>query len=245
MGKLQVVYKKPGDIIPYERNPRKNDSAVDAVANSIKEFGFKVPVVIDKDGVIVCGHTRVKAAKKLKLEEIPCIMADDLDEEQIKAFRLADNKTSELSEWDNELLALEMEDIFNIDMSEFGFEMDEDDSSTSNPYTDAVKIPQYEPSGEPTPIEMLVDKAKTDFLLEEIEASDLPDDEKDFLKLAAQRHLAFNYKRIADYYANASEEMQRLMERSALVIIDYNDAIANGYSKLNNSVQEMFEDVEE
>jgi len=122
MGKLQVVYKRPDEIIPYERNPRNNDSAVDAVANSIREFGFKVPVVIDKDGVIVCGHTRVKAAKKLGMEEVPCILADDLDEEQVKAFRLADNKTSELSEWDEELLAMEMDDIFNIDLEQFGFE---------------------------------------------------------------------------------------------------------------------------
>lgn len=122
MGKLQVVYKKPGDIIPYERNPRNNDGAVEAVANSIREFGFKVPVVIDKDGVIVCGHTRVKAAKKLGIDEIPCIMADDLTDEQVKAFRLADNKTSELSEWDETLLALEMDDIFNIDLEQFGFE---------------------------------------------------------------------------------------------------------------------------
>ena len=127
MGKLQVIYKRPDDIIPYDRNPRNNDNAVDAVANSIREFGFKVPVVIDKDGVIVCGHTRVKAAKKLiakgevDWEEIPCIMADDLNDEQIKAFRLADNKTSELSEWDETLLALEMDDIFNIDLEQFGF----------------------------------------------------------------------------------------------------------------------------
>ena len=122
MGKLQVVYRRPDDIIPYDRNPRNNDSAVDAVANSIREFGFKVPVVIDKDGVIVCGHTRVKAAKKLGIDEVPCILADDLNEEQVKAFRLADNKTSELSEWDEELLAMEMDDIFNIDLEQFGFE---------------------------------------------------------------------------------------------------------------------------
>lgn len=122
MGKLQIVYKRPDEIIPYERNPRNNDGAVEAVANSIREFGFKVPVVIDKDGVIVCGHTRVKAAKKLGIEEVPCILADDLTEEQVKAFRLADNKTSELSEWDEVLLALEMDDIFNIDLEQFGFE---------------------------------------------------------------------------------------------------------------------------
>jgi len=122
MGKLQVVYKKPDEIIPYKRNPRNNDGAVDAVAASIKEFGFKVPVVIDKDGTIVCGHTRVRAAKKLGLEEVPCIVADDLSEEQIKAFRLADNKTAELADWDMELLAIEMDEIFNIDLEQFGFE---------------------------------------------------------------------------------------------------------------------------
>ena len=83
------------DIKPYEKNPRKNDSAVDAVANSIKEFGFKVPVVIDADNVIVCGHTRFKAAQKLGLESVPCIIADDLSPEQIKAFRLADNKVAD------------------------------------------------------------------------------------------------------------------------------------------------------
>ena len=127
MGKLQVVYKRPDEIIPYEKNPRNNDSAVEAVANSIREFGFKVPVVIDKDGVIVCGHTRVKAAKKLGMDEVPCILADDLDEEHVKAFRLADNKTSELSEWDEELLAMEMDDIFNIDLEQFGFELLEEE----------------------------------------------------------------------------------------------------------------------
>ena len=77
---------------PYERNPRKNEAAIDAVAASIKNFGFKVPIVIDKDGVIVAGHTRLTAAKKLGLEEVPCIIADDLSEEQIKAFRLADSE---------------------------------------------------------------------------------------------------------------------------------------------------------
>lgn len=88
------------DLIPYENNPRINDNAVDAVANSIKEFGFKVPIVVDKNNVIVAGHTRLKAAQKLGLEEVPVIVADDLTEEQIKAFRLADNKVSELADWD-------------------------------------------------------------------------------------------------------------------------------------------------
>lgn len=124
---MDVIEKKLKDIKPYEKNPRKNNSAVDAVANSIREFGFKVPVVIDKDGVIVCGHTRYKAAKKLKLDTVPCVIADDLTEEQIKAYRLADNKVSELAEWDIDLLGEELGGIFNIDMSDFGFDIAEEE----------------------------------------------------------------------------------------------------------------------
>lgn len=112
------------DLIPYENNPRINDNAVDAVANSIKEFGFKVPIVVDKNNVIVAGHTRLKAAQKLGLEEVPVIVADDLTEEQIKAFRLADNKVSELADWDFSKLEEELNGL-DMDMSQFNFDMKE------------------------------------------------------------------------------------------------------------------------
>ena len=118
---MQIVLKKIDEIIPYENNPRKNDEAVDYVARSIKEFGFKVPIIIDKDNIIVTGHTRLKAAKQLGLKEVPTIMADDLTEEQIKAFRLADNKVSEFANWDFDLLNFELDDISNINMEDFGF----------------------------------------------------------------------------------------------------------------------------
>jgi len=118
---MQVINYKIEDLKPYKRNPRKNDGAVDAVAASIKEFGFKVPIVIDADGEIIAGHTRFKAAKKLGLKEVPCIIADDLTPDQIKAFRLADNKTAELADWDFELLQLELSDI-QLDMTDFGFD---------------------------------------------------------------------------------------------------------------------------
>ena len=110
------------DLKPYENNPRKNDDAVKYVAESIKEIGFKVPIVIDKNNVIVAGHTRYKAAKKLKMSEVPCIIADDLTDEQIKAFRLADNKVAEKAEWDFDLLNAELDDIIDLDMELFGFE---------------------------------------------------------------------------------------------------------------------------
>lgn len=127
---MEIVYRGIGEIRPYENNPRKNDGAVDAVAASIREFGWKVPVVIDKDGVIVAGHTRYKAAQKLGIDKIPCIVADDLTEEQVRAYRLADNKVGELAEWDFDALSDELAqlDFSGIDMSDFGFEgMEQDD----------------------------------------------------------------------------------------------------------------------
>lgn len=120
---MEIIEKRLNELTPYKNNPRKNDQAVDAVAASISHFGFKVPIVIDRDGVIVCGHTRAKAAKKLKLESVPCVVADDLTEEEIKAFRLADNKVGELAEWDLPALDLELADL-DFDMSDFGFDLD-------------------------------------------------------------------------------------------------------------------------
>lgn len=111
------------DLKPYENNPRINDNAVDSVMNSIKEFGFKVPIVITKDNVIVAGHTRYKASLKLGLDEVPCIIADDLNDDQIKAFRLADNKVSELAEWDFSKLEMELAAI-ELDMSLFSFDLE-------------------------------------------------------------------------------------------------------------------------
>ena len=118
---MNIINKKLEELRPYENNPRYNDDAVQYVANSIKEFGFKVPIIIDKNGVIVAGHTRYKASLELGLEEVPTIVADDLTEEQVKAFRLADNKVSEKSSWNFELLEEELENL-DINMEDFGFE---------------------------------------------------------------------------------------------------------------------------
>lgn len=108
---MEIVLKKLDELKPYAKNPRINDDAVEYVMNSIKEFGFKVPLVIDKNGVIVTGHTRYKASQKLGLKEVPCIVANDLTDKQLQAFRIADNKVSDYSIWDNKLLLDELEDI--------------------------------------------------------------------------------------------------------------------------------------
>lgn len=124
---MTVKQLKTSALIEYENNPRQNEAAVDAVASSIENFGFKVPIVIDKDFVIIAGHTRLKAAKKLGLEDVPCIIADDLTPEQVKAFRVADNKTAELAEWDFEKLEMELQELESIDfdMEQFGFDLSE------------------------------------------------------------------------------------------------------------------------
>ena len=118
----KIEIRKIDEIIPYINNPRHNKEAVDLVAASISEFGFKNPIILDSKNVIVAGHTRFAAAKKLGLKEVPCIMADDLTEQQIKAFRLADNKVAEAATWDMDLLKIELDGITDIDMSNLGFD---------------------------------------------------------------------------------------------------------------------------
>lgn len=114
--KGQIEWRPPSSVLPYERNARIiPDEAVDAVAESIKRFGFRNPIIVDREGVIICGHTRHAAAQKLELEQIPVLVADDLSEEQVKAFRLADNKSSEFSSWDNSLLFEEIESLKDYD----------------------------------------------------------------------------------------------------------------------------------
>ena len=227
---MNIVEMPIGDIIPYENNPRNNAPAVRAVAESIKQFGFQVPIVIDKNNVIVAGHTRQQAALLLGMDSVPCVKADELTEEQARAFRLADNKTAELAEWDFDKLNEELEELDSWDMSAFGFDVKKEIENEI--YSQKADIPHYEPTDIKWETSELYDLRKYNELIEEIENSDISEKEKQFLKLSASRHIVFSYGRIADYYAKASADVQRLMERSALVILDIDNAIANGYAKL-------------
>lgn len=133
---VKVVAMAVKDLIPYANNPRNNEQAVDTVAKSIKEFGFTNPIVVDSDNVVINGHTRLLAAEKLGLEKVPVIRKEDLTPEQVKAFRLVDNKTSELSGWDFEKLDAEIAELqaMDFDMSEFEFESNHD--FTAEAYSD-------------------------------------------------------------------------------------------------------------
>lgn len=232
------------NITPYKDNAKKhNKQQIDNVAESIKQFGFVQPIVVDKDNVIVIGHCRYEAAKKLKLTEVPCVCVDDLNEEQVKALRIVDNKSNE-SEWDFDILADELADLDLSDFDfDFGIEGEEEeaeysaDDTEESFYTEKTEIPQYQLTGENVSLSDCFEDDKYKELLEKINNSSVTDDEKRFLICAATRHYRFTYKKIAEYYAQASEEMQDLMEQSALVIIDYENAIRNGYLKLRNRLE--------
>jgi site-specific DNA-methyltransferase (adenine-specific) len=144
---MTIIDIKTSDLKEYENNPRNNAGAVDAVAKSIQDFGFKVPIVIDRNNVIVAGHTRLKAAKKLGLQTVPCIVADDLTEEQIKAFRLADNKTAELAEWDFEKLEIELAELAEMGVNMDGFGFDEVDDDFPEIVED--EVPEIDEENEP------------------------------------------------------------------------------------------------
>ena len=233
---MQIIQKKLADIVPYANNAKKHDETqIKNVAESIKKYGWVQPIVIDNDGTIVIGHCRALAAERLGIEEVPCVVVSDLTEEEINALRIVDNKTNE-SPWDMDLLAKELPEL---DLSDFDFDWDFKEKDEDNPYTTAVNIPQYNVQGECPSFPEMYDNRKEKEMISDIENSGLSEEEKEFLIAAAHRHCRFNFTAIAEYYAHASPEMQKFMEDSALVIIDMDNAIMNGYVKLSKTIEEL------
>lgn len=263
MTELKIEYLPLDSIEPYENNARHHEEYdVESIKESIKEFGMNDPIGVWSDSthtnVIVEGHGRLLAVKELAKEfpddetykTVPVIHLDQLSNEQRRAYGLAHNKTAELSSWDYDILGKELKDIVNIDMSQFGFTEEDVENAGSetvedDKYTFKVKIPQYEITGDCPTLDQLVDTSKTNELINVINGSDVTEEEKEFLRKAAQRHMIFNYRNIAEYYAHATAEMQKLMEDSALVIIDVNDAIADGYAELNSDVLDAIKESED
>ena len=163
---MEILKIKIKDLVPYEKNPRINEEAADYVAKSIKEFGFRIPILIDKNNIIVSGHTRYKACIKLGIEEVPCILVDDLDEKQIQAFRLIDNKSSEKASWDIDLLNEEVNELLDsLDMEDFDFDVN------INNIPDDLDLERLEDDGDKERIEYLkFDNKKIPLTAEELEA---------------------------------------------------------------------------
>ncbi len=255
MEKLQVVYRKVEDLIPYARNARTHsEEQVTRLASSIKEFGFTNPILLDGENGVIAGHGRLLASKKLGLKEVPCIELAGLTKTQKQAYILADNKLALDAGWDLDTLKIELDDlkIKGVELGNLGFDTESIDDifgkddevavGTDDTYTAMADTVTYDPTGKRCDLSELLDSTKADELEKEIVNAPISEEEKRFLRKAAARHFAFNYAKIADYYANeASPEMQCLMEKSALVIVDFESAIQNGFVKLSKRLNEIRE----
>ena len=236
------------DVILPDYNPRKiDDETFEKLKKSLEEFGYVEPIIVNKRNMhVVGGNQRVKALKELGIKEIEAVIVD-LDEKKEKTLNIALNKIT--GEWDFEKLEAVLKEIEdNVELT--GFSEKElnklfVDIEKASPYTYKVDAVQYEPKGE-AKLEELVEKEKYMELLEKIEKADCDEEMKEFLKLAATRFLKFNFAKIADFYAEADIEIQKMFEELALVIIDFDDAIAKGFVRFSQRVAELYgEDYEE
>ena len=243
---LKIEYVPKEDLKPYANNAKLHPSEqIEQIKKSIAEFGFNDPVAVWHDNEIVEGHGRLLAVMEMDdIDKIPIIRLDDLTDEQRKAYMLVHNKLTMNTDFDYNVLEEELRNIINIDMSEFSFSIQGvNDSGEENKekYTTTVKLPQYVPSDNLLTVSELIDTGKCDDLIRDIEESGLTHEEKEFLKICAYRHAVINFRSCADYYASASAEMQKLMEQNALVFIDVDDAIANGFAKLSSTLESIME----
>lgn len=248
---MKIEKVKVDQLIPYVNNSRTHsDEQIAQIAASIKEFGWTNPILVDGSNGIIAGHGRLKAARKLGMTEIPVIELAHLTENQKKALIIADNNLALNANWDAQLLKIELENLqsfdYNIDILGFSQEfLDEllnaTEENEENKYTQKVDIPTYEPTEEKPLLEELYDDAKAMDLINSIQRSKLQEKEKQFLMTAASRHIVFNYEKIASFYAHSSKECQELMENNALVIIDFNKAIENGFVRLTEEINDMFD----
>ncbi|EPE1789925.1 phage attachment tail tip protein J [Escherichia coli] len=250
--KLKIVYRPLQELSPYAHNARTHSTEqVAQLVESIKQFGWTNPVLIDEKGEIIAGHGRVMAAEMLKMDSVPVIVLSGLTDEQKKAYRLADNRLPMNAGWDEDLLRMELSVLINadFDVSLTGFGPTEIDElltdvlpgigNKEEPYTTKIDTPVYEPSGGKPDISELYDDTKTQELISRIRSASLDPDIEKFLLCAAERHTVFNFSRIADYYAHAPAEIQCLFEESALVIIDYQQAIENGFVRMTQRMVEI------
>jgi hypothetical protein len=232
---------KISKVIPNENNPRFiKDSKFKKLVKSIKEFPEMLklrPIVVNKDMVVLGGNMRLKACKEAGLKEVYILKADELTKEQEQEFIVKDNVG--FGEWDWDSLANEWELKELEDWGLDGFPFDAEDTEEDK-YTRKIEAPTYKPNNEKPNINDLTDDAKYKELITDINNSTLDETEKKFLIKSAQRHIVFDYSKIADYYANSNKEVQDLMERSALIIIDFDKAIESGYVKLTNDIAKAY-----
>lgn len=238
---MQIINININEIKEYENNAKiHTEEQIEQIINSIQRYGNNDPIAIDENNVIIEGHGRYIALKRLGVEEIPVIKLEHLTEEQKREYILVHNKLTMNTGFDIEKLQAELE-LIDYDMSNFDFEVFEEYvEELESPYTDKITTPTYKPTKEKAPeVCELFDIGKCRRLIEEIEQSDLDDEVKEFLKIASYRHVVFDYRNIAEFYSHADKETQELFEKNLLVIVDYNKAIENGVVAITSQIMEM------
>lgn len=252
---INCSYDELRDVVNMTAHPRNpnthNEGQIGLLSKIIKHQGWRNPIVVSKrSGFIVAGHGRLMAAEKLGLEKVPVDLQDFKTEADELAHLVADNRIAELSEIDRSSLAdiIGELDTGDLDLELTGFELPdlEELMTAAHPgenndeYTQKIKAPSYEITGEKPAISELVEKTKAEELKEKVNSQNIPEDIKEFMICAANRHNVFNYEKIAEFYAHADKELQEIMEESALVIIDFNKAIENGYVKMSEEVASLY-----
>lgn len=263
---VEVLLRPIDTLIPYARNARTHsDSQISAIAASIEEFGFTNPLIADEQG-IVAGHGRLLAVRQLlkagrpirtpagvALPEghVPVIDCSGWSEPKRRAYIIADNQLALQAGWNMDLLKFELQalDALDYDLGLTGFSVDDlgaifdpqAEGGLSENYSRKIEAPIYQITGDKPEVAALMDEGKTRALKAEIAEADLPDDVRAFLVAAADRHTVFNFRNIAEFYAHADAPLQRLMERSALVIIDFDQAIEQGFVRLSEGMMEQAE----
>ena len=254
-------------LIPYARNTRTHSpEQVAQIAASVREWGFTTAILVDEDGSIIAGHGRLSAAMKLGLKHVPVVVAKGWTEAQKRTYRIADNKLALNAGWDQEILTQEMLDIndSDIDPKLTGFDdesltellgqgddlLNDGYETADDLYNKKIKIPIYQITGEKPKVNDLYDKTKTLELIDKINNADIPPDIAEFLREAATRHTVFHFRHIAEFYAHCNQQVQDLFEQSAMVIIDFDKAIENGFVNLTkrladlSSEEEYYDDYE-
>jgi hypothetical protein len=257
-GSLRIEDRSVSDLSNDPVNARKhNESNIQAIIASLRRFGQQKPIVIDSNNVVRAGNGTLEAARQLGWESIQCVITNLKGSEAI-AYAIADNRTAELAEWDEEILAAQLNGLlseseeialaagFSAEEIEKMVELSDDDPEhgDDDTYTAKIIAPIYEPKGDCPDVKDLFDHSKTSSLLQDIESADIPPDIAGFLKLAAERHTSFHFRNIAEFYCHASPIVQDLMERSGLVIIDFDKAVEYGFVHLTDRLGKIA-DVEE
>lgn len=247
---MQIIYRDIHELKKLDNNPRTiSDSQLAKLKESIsnnKDYFEARPIILSNrtgELIIIAGNQRYEACIALGIKQVPTFLIENLTEEREREIIIRDNVNN--GEWDMQKLM-----SWNIDkLNDWGIDMnfDIEPESTGTEYTKKIEAPVYEPKKESAPhIMELTDTSKYNQLIDRIHSANIPDEVKHFLKIAASRHIVFDYGEIAEYYAHATKEIQQLMEDSALVIIDYDKAIENGYTKLKNDIYDvMLEDTDD